>query len=184
MRKMPLLFISCFLLFYCTRQNNFKNLLPTETNIINDKAVINEASINANSFIAPDSIAVINREGEKWFIGQVVNDDVIRKSNIQIDSALFGVVFGPIKGYVDDNIKIGWNNQNRILYIELLSGNFETIDGIRLGDSKEKIKDALGLPYSESSNEYRYQNIEFEVIGIIFQFIDDRASNIVLFSYL
>ena len=68
--------------------------------------------------------------------------------------------------------------------MEVLSDEFKTRDGLCLGDSKEKVRAALGIPYMESVDEFRYRNTEFEVVGIIFQFREGKVSKIVLFSYV
>jgi hypothetical protein len=109
---------------------------------------------------------IITPDGEKWFIGKTVKEE----ANTQVISTLFGVPFGPIDGLYNNHIKIGWNNRNRILYIEALSPEVKTQDGIVIGDTKERVLTILGVPYIEKPDEYRYQNIDFELIGIIFQF--------------
>ncbi|MDR2478409.1 MAG: hypothetical protein LBD48_03745 [Treponema sp.] len=138
----------------------------------------NKFIVNDQSKFEIESAMIITPDSEKWFIGKTVKEE----ANTQIISTLFGVPFGPIDGLYNNHIKIGWNNRNRILYIEVLSSEVKTQDGIVIGDTKERVLSILGIPYIEKINEYRYQNIDFELIGIIFQFCGNRVSKIIVFS--
>jgi hypothetical protein len=104
----------------------------------------------------------------------------IRNTNTSISTDLFGVPFGPLDGYKNGLFQVGWNNQNRVLYFEILSNSVTTQDGLKIGDTKDRVLEFLGVPFIETSSIYRFQNIEFEVIGILFQFENDRVAKIIL----
>jgi hypothetical protein len=142
-----------------------------------------DGKVNNQSYIDIGSIAVLTPNGEKWFIGKKLDGDFTKKTNVTVSSDLFGRKFGPLNGYKDELMQVGWNNQNRILYIEVSSSSVITKDGISLGDTKEKIFKTIGVPYIETPNEWRYWNLEFEVVGIIFQFENERVVRIILYSY-
>jgi hypothetical protein len=67
---------------------------------------------------------------------------------------------------------------------EVLSDKVMTADGIVLGDSKEKVLNALGVPFIEKDNYFRYQNDDFEIAGILFQFENEIIAGIILFGYV
>jgi hypothetical protein len=144
-----------------------------------------EGIIHNESHIRIDSVSVTSATGEKWYIGKKLDDSVLEKKNVTIATKMFGVEFGPIDGYSDDTLKIGWNNRNRVVYIEILSPTLRLPSGLALGASKSEVINLLGLPYMEKKHEFRYQNIETEVIGVLFIFsADDRVESIVMFAYV
>jgi len=144
--------------------------------------------INEDSRIEIESVSVSTPDGETWYIGRRITEEFIEKANTIISTDLFGITFGPIDGFEDNLLRIGWNNRNRVLYIEVLSDKIKTKDGIALGDSKEKVLDILGIPYievvNEDVNQLRYDNTDFEVRGLLFQFDNDIVIKIYLFSYV
>jgi hypothetical protein len=149
-----------------------------------DSTQRNDRKVNRMSYINMESIAIITPDGERWFMGKKLDDIFTRKANTSISSDLFGVKFGPINGFKSELMQIGWNNQNRVLYIEVFSRAIKTNDGLAIGDTQEKVLKTLGLPYIETSNQYRYQNVDFEVVGIIFQFENERIKKIILYCYV
>lgn len=149
-----------------------------------DNAQGSDRKVNRESRINIESIAITTPDGERWFMGKKVDDGFTQKANTSISSDLFGVKFGPIKGLKNDLMQVGWNNQNRVTYIEIFSRTIKTNDGLAIGDTKETVLETLGLPYIETSNQYRYQNIDFEVVGIIFQFENERIIKIILYCYV
>jgi hypothetical protein len=140
--------------------------------------------VNTQSYIDIGSIAVLTPDGNRWFIGKKLDSNFTEKTNGTISSDLFERKFGPLNGYRDELMQVGWNNQNRVVYIEVFSDSITTKDGISLGDTKEKILQTLGVPYIETLNEWRYWNLEFEVVGIIFQFENGRVIKMILYTYV
>jgi hypothetical protein len=144
-----------------------------------------DRKINKQSYIDIGSIAVITPEGEKWFIGKKLDDNFTGKTNDTVFSSnLLEREYGPINGYRDELMRVGWNKQNRVLYIEVLSGSVKTKDGISLGDTKEIISQTLGVPYLETLDEWRYLNLDFEVVGIVFQFKSEKVVKIIIYSHV
>jgi hypothetical protein len=130
-----------------------------------------------------EAAGVMLASGEKWFIGQDVDDEVIAKSNIVVETSMFGKRFGPIDGFEDGNVKVAWNDQKRIIYIEVLISTVKTYSGLTLGSKRTDVLDTLGIPRLETENTLRYDNAWDEIFGIIFQFENDSAVKIVLFVY-
>jgi hypothetical protein len=144
----------------------------------------NDRKVNRASYINIESIAIITPDGERWFMGKKLDGIFTSKANVSISSDLFGVKFGPINGFKSDLMQVGWNNQNRVLYIEVFSRDVKTNDGLAIGNTREKVLETLGSPYIETYNQYRYQNMDFEVVGIIFQFENERILKIILYCYV
>jgi hypothetical protein len=145
----------------------------------------NMQAVNIYAGLSLKSIGVITANGEKWFIGKDVEEEIITKTNTTVTTDLFGVEFGPINGFKNEELIAAWNNQKRVLYIEILSPTAKTNDGLTLGSSKQELVAILGEPRIKKQNSFRYDNLEFEVQGIIFQFDDnDIITRIVLYSYL
>jgi hypothetical protein len=159
--------------------NNIDMLNQTSSSIQADTRKINQ-----HSRLELESVSVTTLEGDVWYIGKDVNEEYTKMSNTIITTSIFGVPFGPIDGCEDEQLKIGWNNRNRVLYVEVLSNKVKTYDGISLGDTKEKVIELLGDPYIEEYNQFRYQNIDFEMIGILFQFEEGVVTKIFLFGYV
>jgi hypothetical protein len=123
--------------------------------------------------------------GQSLSIGASVSDEVRGKSNTTITTSLLGVPFGPIDGFIDADIRIGWNNRDHIVYVEALSDSVSTFDGIRIGSTRTDVINRMGKPYVDGDSVLRYQNSEAEVIGILFLFNSARSvSSIILFAYV
>ena len=140
--------------------------------------------INYHSRLELESISVIVPDGDIWYIWKSVDEGFTEKANTVVVTDIFDVAFGPIDGFENEFLRIGWNNRNRVMYIEVLSNEVITHDGIRLGHSKEKIIDILGDPFIKDSDQFRYQNIDFEVAGMLFLFENNVVTKIYLFAYV
>lgn len=145
---------------------------------------VDTVKMNRHSRLELESISVTTPEGDVWYIWKDVSEEYTKISNTIVTTSIFGVPFGPIDGYENEQLKIGWNNRNRVLYVEVLSNKVKTFDGITLGDTKEKVIDLMGDPYIEDYNQLRYQNIDFEMAGILFQFERGIITKIFLFGYV
>jgi hypothetical protein len=144
-----------------------------------------QAIYHTESRLRRESVSIIMKNGGRWSIGQSVDEKIFAKSNVVIKTDIFNVPFGPINGYVDANVKIGWNNRKKVLYVEAVSTEVKTSDGLRIGATKEDVVNILGIPFMEKSNIYRYQNTEFEVIGVLFIFDKKNiVERIIMFSYV
>ncbi|GHT57742.1 hypothetical protein FACS1894109_10550 [Spirochaetia bacterium] len=159
---------------------------PQKENIDEDmakRAIIEEKINNPHDKFPQSEAGVILANGDKWFIGQAVDDNFISKSNTVVETRMFLKSFGPINGFEDENVKVAWNNQKRILYIEVLSPTVKTYSGLTLGSTKTDVMDTLGIPHIETSNTLRYDNFWDDIWGIIFQFENGVAIKVVLFCY-
>jgi hypothetical protein len=121
--------------------------------------------------------------GEKWFTGQDVDDEVIAKSNIVVEMSIFGRYIAHLNGFEDGNVRVAWNDQKMILYIEVLMPTVKTYSGLTLGSKRTDVLDTLGIPHFESKHTLRYDNTWDGTWGILFQFENDIAVKIVLFAY-
>ena len=141
--------------------------------------------INYDSYLNPESLIIITENGNQWSIYQQVDEDTTNLSNGEYGCTLVHGHFGPMPGVKNSNWIIGWNNQNIILYIEILSTDVMTIDGLKIGMTKEDVIEALGVPFIEYEDRFRYQNSENEVCGILFVFNDGSViERIILFAYV
>jgi len=141
--------------------------------------------IHYDSYLNPESLIVIIENGDQWSIYQRLDEDTTNQSNGEYGCTLVHNYFGPMPGIKNSNWIIGWNNQNIILYIEILSTDVMTIDGLKIGMTKEDVIEALGVPFIEYEDRFRYQNSENEVCGILFVFDDDGIiERIILFAYV
>jgi hypothetical protein len=141
-------------------------------------------TVNPDSKLDRKSVALLTEGGETISIGAIVSDELIDKSNAVVTSDELGVPFGPITGFANSDTLIGWNNQRRIIYVELFSRRVATFDGIRIGATREEIVRILGAPYIEKASGIRYQNTETENVGILFVFNAFQiVVRIVLFAY-
>jgi hypothetical protein len=141
--------------------------------------------VNENSTLDLESILLRTSNGEDWFIGKEIGDELKAMANHTITTDIFGGSFGPIDGYADTSLIIGWNNQNRVVYLELLDNNIQTANGLTIGATQEEVLEKFGEPYLRTKNMFRYQNSEFEIVGIIFIFNENNiVKKIVLFTYV
>jgi hypothetical protein len=177
----------CLLLIACTRSQSVTSNrdLMTHGPIETGSTPPSESAINRDSYLAPTSVAMVLPSGQSLSIGASISDEIRAKSNTTITTSLLGVPFGPISGFVDADIRIGWNNRDHIVYIEALSNSVSTFDGIRIGSTRTDVISTMGNPYVEGDSVLRYQNSEAEVIGILFLLNSARnVSGIILFAYV
>ena len=92
-------------------ESNFEDILIQTQSI----AQADTKKINHHSRLELESISVITYEGDAWYIWKDVSEEYTGISNIVITTSIFGVPFGPIDGYENEQLKIGWNNRNRVL---------------------------------------------------------------------
>jgi len=119
---------------------------------------------------------------QKFKIGQTINQDTIDKSNIILKGDFFEINLGELLGFEENNIQIGWNNRNRLIYVSTTNKNTKTINGIGIGSSKKEVIDILGTAYLSTSNRLRYQNIDFELQGMVLYFVNDKVNRIIIFA--
>ena len=139
---------------------------------------IRESNINIKSMTIKD-----RTNGEIWYIGQKLPEKL--KANSIIETELINKTVVNLDSYDNGRIKIGWNNQMRIIYIQIYSNDIETTDSLKIGSTREEVIKKLGVPYLEKEDFIRYQNIEKEIVGIIFYFDKTgKVVKIILFNYI
>lgn len=90
-----------------------------------------------------------------------------------------------IDGIDKSQYKIGWNNNDIIMYIEINGTEVSATEGLTVGASKSDVLRIFGIPHITHSDFIRYQNSENEVFGI--QFMMDKNSivtQIRIFAYV
>ncbi|MCK7485519.1 MAG: outer membrane protein assembly factor BamE [Bacillus subtilis] len=142
-----------------------------------EKPVINESAVTKLN-----SINQVEINGVQWKLGQIANEDILKKENTVFSGDFFEVAIGDLKGYSESEIQIGWNNRNRIIYISTTNSETRTIDNLGIGSTKQEVLSTLGTPYLSTSKRLRFQNLEYELQGIVFYFSEDKVIRIVLFA--
>jgi len=172
----------------CTKTNadisSVKLAYPEKTKVLGT-GKIEKQIVNTGSVFNVSSASVQTEHGGNWFIGQTVGSDLITSSNVKISTNELGVQFGPIEGFKDDDVTIGWNNQRKVVFIEINSLSVKTVDGVKKKLGKNDVFKLLGVPFVDKTNQWRYQNTEFEVVGMIINFDNNGiVEKIIIFSYV
>ncbi len=180
-----LLFIYMFLtLTYISCSGSDKAKVEL-TEIETTKVKIAEVTIAEKEILEFESVSVFFENEILWSIGQNVDLEIKKRENTTILTDLLGVPFGPISGIEESNYKIGWNNMDVIMYIEITDQTVKTADNLSIGSTKSDVIKTLGLPHIENNKSLRYQNSDFEIFGILFLLDDnDIVSRIILFAYV
>ncbi len=188
------IFVLVFILVSCSNSakgNAEPKVVPTANSVVPSSVVAevpvmpSKEIVNEDSGLNIESVAVLTPEADRWFIGKTIGEETINKKNCTITTDVFGATFGPIDGYRNDSMIIGWNNRNRIVYIEIVTNSVKTVDGFTIGSSKQDILSKFGVPYIETEDQFRYQNTDFEIVGILFKFDkSDKVISTILFTYV
>jgi len=171
-----------------TNQIDEKYLEPDiENNNTEDINSYIEMKIHEDSYLKHESAALITPDNNIWTFGRTIDQSFLEKENTTAYTDVFtrsgGPYFGPIAAMEDEYLKIGWNRHGVIFYIEALSNDVLTFDGIRLGDSKEKILNVLGVPFIEYEDLFKYVCKEQEPEWLLFSFEDDIVTKIILLLF-
>ena len=137
---------------------------------------------NEISSVRLESVNLLQVDGVKWQIGQKVNAEVVSQSNVVVENGIFEISIGRLKGFRDGKTIIAWNDQTRLIYIETTNPTAKNINGIGIGSSRAEVLSALGEPFLKTTERYRYQNLEYEMQGIILYFVNNRVSRIICFA--
>lgn len=180
----------------CTDSNgkndkfNDKNKTEQEKNKKKLQKVINyleegKEVYHENTTIGIKSIAITDTEKKIWFPGKNIPKEMKENSNVEITAQILGMSFGPLDGYDNGKMTIGWNNQDKIIFIQVYSQQLITSDMIRIGTSKREVLSKLGIPYMEKKNLLQYANIENEMVGLLLIFTKDEiVTELILFTYI
>lgn len=159
-------FSSCF-----AQKDSSKDDIDVEQPVINKSATTKLESIN--------QVIIL---GKHWKLGQLADAEMLKKANTVLTGDFFEVKIGDLKGLTENETQVGWNNQSRIIYISTTNPDAHTISNLGIGSTKQEILGILGTPYLSTSKRLRYQNLEYELQGIVFYFSEDRVIRIVLFA--
>ena len=92
--------------------------------------------------------------------------------------------FGDIEGYESHDTIIGWNNMNAVIFITTIDPAARTQSGITIGSSRQEVIRAYGEEYSSTKNRMQYINNEFELVGMIFYFENNKVIRITCFTHI
>ena len=92
--------------------------------------------------------------------------------------------FGDIKGYENQNSIIGWNNMNAVIFITTVDPTARTQSGITIGSSRQEVVRAYGEEYLSTKNRMQYINNDFELVGMIFYFENNKVIRITCFTHI
>lgn len=195
MKKISVLIMFVLLFLSCNRYSSAqqsrgkddKNLKVGQNEISKNIEIASEVKYESleKIKISLDYMKVYLPNEESYYIGMNAEEDLLLKKNTSIETTRFGGQFGPIDGYSNGSIILGWNNQNRIVYIEILNAEIKTKDHIGLNSSEDEVLEVFGAPHIEKDDVLRYQNTDFEVVGILFDLNPDRrVSKITIFTYV
>ena len=169
------------------QENNY--ITSEEMNLYNviETSEVSVMKIHENSWLAIESLALITPDGSSWSFGRIVDESFFERENTTAFTDVFtrsgGPIFGPIPAMQDEYLKIGWDRRGVVFYIEALSSDVKTFDGIRLRDTKEKVIDILGLPLIEYEDLFKYVNDENEPQWLLFTFENDSVTSIILLLF-
>ena len=92
--------------------------------------------------------------------------------------------FGDIEGYENRDTIIGWNNMNAVIFITTVDPAARTQSGITIGSTREEVIRVYGEEYLATENRIQYINSDFELVGMIFYFENNRIIRITCFTHI
>ena len=92
--------------------------------------------------------------------------------------------FGDIEGYEGHDTIIGWNNMNAVIFITTVDSAACTQSGITIGSSRQEVIRAYGEEYLSTKNRMQYINNEFELVGMVFYFENNKVIRITCFTHI
>jgi len=190
-------FTACFMMC-CSAKSDSADFASSPAIVSNDvdleeSVVLKEVEIPSSLSIIPDRNNKLDigklkiSSGDVYndlYIGKVVSEELINIKNIVIQEKIGTRDFGPIDGIEDSKLRFGWNNRNRVLFFELIDSSIKFDCGLGLGSEIRDVLLELGNPNSAGDNWVRYQNIDFELIGVMFYYdVKGFVNKIIVFSY-
>ncbi|MBP5328458.1 MAG: hypothetical protein J6Y75_00990 [Spirochaetaceae bacterium] len=154
-------------------QESFYNVNSVSTSI--------QENLNDN-YSTIDLLSIIIVDNEIYTLGEEVPKDL--KSNFILQNNFFETFSKDAKldAFVENNTTIGWNNRNRIVFISTENPNAKTLLNIGVGSTKDEVFEKYGEPNMKEANCYKYENYDYEFIGLFFYFNDDTVYKIVSFA--
>jgi len=186
MLKKVVIAVSVILLISCTRtpaSTKKDDNINQEQQVITTVTLNKEKGNDAKTFNI-ESTKIIIDEDVTFIIGDTVTEQIRNNKNLIITNTLFGGEFGPIDGVKQDNYSIGWNDQNRIVYIEIFKSGILTQDGVHVGMKVKDILSLYGEPTEVDTYYIRYLNYDFEVVGMHLTIADDIVTKIFFYTYV
>ncbi|MGI5174410.1 SH3 domain-containing protein [Treponema sp. OMZ 840] len=92
--------------------------------------------------------------------------------------------FGDLPGCEKDGTVFAWNNMNSIIFITTVNPAAVTPLGITIGSTKEDVLRAYGKPFLTTKNRIEYNNSDYELVGMIFYFENDKVVRITCFTHI
>lgn len=159
---------------YITAKKIYKAVLDRETPIIKNPE-------NGNKKL--DSIDNLIIDNKVVRLGSTKSKEMI--SNIILEAPFMEFYkFGDIEGYESHDTIIGWNNMNSVIFITTIAPVARTQSGITIGSSRQEVIRAYGEEYSSTKNRMQYINNEFELVGMIFYFENNKVIRITCFTHI
>lgn len=120
--------------------------------------------------------------------GYITRENIVRLLNdmSQNEYVLFMEFykFGDIEGYENRDTIIGWNNMNAVIFITTVDPAARTQSGITIGSTREEVIRVYGEEYLATENRIQYINSDFELVGMIFYFENNRVIRITCFTHI
>lgn len=169
-------FLFCTLLLFPVFGNENKNYLD-ELKQVKIKE-LNDSVYSGKNF---DELCLIDFSGKQFLLNHNVrniegfnfeNYEILNKWNNSIKQQL-------------ENITIAWNYENGfLLHVETESKKVQTVRGIKVGDSLDKVKETykdFNPRFYENSVALVFENmIDEELMFLVFYLEDDKVSRIVM----
>ena len=159
---------------YITAKKIYKAVLDRETPIIKNSGNGNKKLDSIDNLIIDNKMI---RLGDKKPKGMI--------SNTILEAPFMEFYkFGDIKGYESHDTIIGWNNMNAVIFITTVAPTARTQSGITIGSSRQEVVRAYGAEYLSTKNRMQYINNDFELVGMIFYFENNKVIRITCFTHI
>lgn len=186
LNKILLIFVFCLL--SCSKKN--MAAMETETTLIENKDYISFGTAE----LAESSMIFSNNHLEIEFLNKIIVDSNIYtlgdkisekiESNYILENKFFFAFNKDTKlnALSENKTIIGWNKNNRIVFISSENEKAKTTLNVGVGDTEEDVYKKYGEPTTKGNNCYRYENYEYEFMGLVFYFENKKVYRIVSFS--
>ena len=159
---------------YITAKKIYKAVLDRETPIIKNSGNGNKKLDSIDNLIIDNKMIRLGDKKPKGMISNTI---------LEVPFMEF-YKFGDIEGYESHDTIIGWNNMNAVIFITTVDPTARTQSGITIGSSRQEVIRAYGEEYLSTKNRIQYINNEFELVGIIFYFENNKVIRITCFTHI